>query len=390
MVSYGTPVDCSALADMTGFQEYMQLIRNETKFNTTLLGFCQNEICGALWGVGNPDVSGIGVTAGYVVEIVLGFLLAVCCHLRRNIDSRPWKWLRIWAKKPLERGFETFFTSAFYFAMSILVASNYALAKRDFDVSANGFGIIETQITFAITVASVLPLLYPITMGPEKEKEAGPSDPIAEMRAEYNSTLHEKFRLVLSGLVIALFTYPFVSQCIHNWAPTDVGEDNGPGGTTIVDSAEWAALTATCFGEVHPITDVENKVISAFELAGSLLAILVVLCNFFGFLLGRRNTEKSEDAVAGRILVSTRRMLERARFPSSVRLLFHIVFLLGPLLLSIPLLWGIFRLREVQRALAKATTNLYLDNDWTFGQVVAIAIFAPVLFDMVHCSFELE
>jgi hypothetical protein len=62
MVASDALFDCSALAQQTGgFQDYIDRVRNHTSFNTTLVEFCDSEICGALWGIGNPDVSGIGV-----------------------------------------------------------------------------------------------------------------------------------------------------------------------------------------------------------------------------------------------------------------------------------------------------------------------------------------
>ncbi len=325
-----------------------------------------------------------------MVEVALGFLFAVACHfLRRDTHSPRWKWLKTWAKRPLERGFASSFTSAIYFSISILAASNYSLAKKDFDISADGFGIIETQIAFATTVASILPLLYPIIMGLE-DQEGSQSSSTAKAKMEYNSRLREKFRLVLMGLVTALFIYPFVSQCIHNWAPTDVGQGNGPDGTTVVNSTEWAALVSTCFRDTDGITDAENNVIIVFELVGSLVSILVALWSFSRLFFRKLYTQTSRAAIASRMLVFARSTAERVRPSSGARPVFSIVFLLIPFLLSLPLLWGIFRLREVQKALAGATTDLYIDNDWTFGQVVAIVIFAPVLFDMVYCAFELE
>ncbi len=47
-------------------------------------------------------------------------------------------------------------------------------------------------------------------------------------------------------------------------------------------------------------------------------------------------------------------------------------------LLTIPQLWGVLRLRGIQKGLADATSNVYVDNQWTFGQVVAVMIFVPV------------
>lgn len=61
MSGNNSTLNCSALAEMGGFEEYMKLIHNITDFNIQKLGICQREICSALFGVGNPDVSGIGV-----------------------------------------------------------------------------------------------------------------------------------------------------------------------------------------------------------------------------------------------------------------------------------------------------------------------------------------
>lgn len=56
-----TFVDCSTLAPRGSFADYVQQLNSTTGFNETLLGACQTDICNALWGVGNADISGIGV-----------------------------------------------------------------------------------------------------------------------------------------------------------------------------------------------------------------------------------------------------------------------------------------------------------------------------------------
>lgn len=325
--------------------------------------------------------------AGFIVETALGFILATCCYvLRKTEDSHIKKWIQ----KPLERGYEAFIMSAVYLTMSILIASNYVLAKKDFDISSNGFGILQTQITFAITVVSVLPLLYPMIVAVKSQNTFSQVDPILKIKAEYNDSLKNKFRWVLQGLVMALFVYPFVSQSIHNWAPTDVGEGNGPDGVTIVNMVEWTAVTKTCFAEANPLTDTENTVISTFELIGSLWAIVFALSSFLLYMLGSHKGERIRKVIMDKVPVSTRKAVEKLERPSTTRDTLQICFLMAPLVFSIPLLWGILRLRDVQSALAQGTTNVYLDNEWTFGQVMALVIFTPVVFDMVYCTFELD
>jgi hypothetical protein len=56
-----TAVNCTALASRSSFPTYIQALRNESGDNFTLLGVCKLEVCNALWGTGNADISGIGV-----------------------------------------------------------------------------------------------------------------------------------------------------------------------------------------------------------------------------------------------------------------------------------------------------------------------------------------
>jgi hypothetical protein len=54
-------VNCTALTLRSSFPNYVQSMRIETENNFTRLDACKAEVCNALWGVGNSDISGIGV-----------------------------------------------------------------------------------------------------------------------------------------------------------------------------------------------------------------------------------------------------------------------------------------------------------------------------------------
>jgi hypothetical protein len=77
--SVNSTVDCVGLDAFKDFGDYMTLVRNRTSFNETLLRQCQVPICGALWGYGLPDLSGIGVSLIVVFRAVniLTTLLAI-------------------------------------------------------------------------------------------------------------------------------------------------------------------------------------------------------------------------------------------------------------------------------------------------------------------------
>ena len=55
------------------------------------------------------------------------------------------------------------------------------------------------------------------------------------------------------------------------------------------------------------------------------------------------------------------------------------VFLWG-----VPQLWAILRFRAMQRALATSTGSSDQDNSWSFGQIVAVVLFLPVLLEFAY------
>lgn len=64
--------DCSNLASIKDFADYIAEIRNATANDIALVGQCKKEVCGTLWGSGNPDISGSGVRQYcYSTELLL-------------------------------------------------------------------------------------------------------------------------------------------------------------------------------------------------------------------------------------------------------------------------------------------------------------------------------
>lgn len=66
-VNVTTTLNCTLLSPLSSFANYVQILQNETgtgsnlTLNLTLLELCKPEVCNALWGTGNADISGIGV-----------------------------------------------------------------------------------------------------------------------------------------------------------------------------------------------------------------------------------------------------------------------------------------------------------------------------------------
>lgn len=106
---------------------------------------------------------------GYLLETFLGFSFALGLEFIRStpkptIESDP-RWQKLKRlKEVLLKGYSVFFECAIYFAASIQIACVVVLVRKDFGISVNGLGGLVVQITWAVTLLSMLPLLYPLVM----------------------------------------------------------------------------------------------------------------------------------------------------------------------------------------------------------------------------------
>lgn len=62
-----TQLNCSNFATRDNFDAYVTSLLNATKNDLALLYPCKSQICTALWGQGNSDISGIGVSELYML-----------------------------------------------------------------------------------------------------------------------------------------------------------------------------------------------------------------------------------------------------------------------------------------------------------------------------------
>jgi len=172
-----TSVDCSQLGTRTDFKNYINLLSNVTGGNFSLVSGCKSEVCTALWGSGNPDISGVGMTIGYILEVAIGVALTliflVLCIWPTPENSRRWKvilskmlytWptpenLRCW-KVILSKTFKAYHDSAIFLTFSVQVASVVMLVKANFGISADGMGANTMEITWIVSLLTLLPLCY--------------------------------------------------------------------------------------------------------------------------------------------------------------------------------------------------------------------------------------
>jgi hypothetical protein len=195
-------------------------------------------------------------------------------------------------------------------------------------------------------------------------------------KAETSRPRHE-FRFYLFCACWVLFLYTFVSRMIGDFAPSQVGEGAGEGGTTVVNTNDWNTLSALCFTGVQQLTDDETKVIEGFGTAGSIIISLFVVCPFLWPML---------QSLELGVVKSAEKKFSDSRENGRIRSLVPRAILVSVPLLTAPEIWGVFRIRNVQESLTNALGTDYTDNQWTFGQVVAVVIFAPVIVEVAYLS----
>lgn len=160
---------------------------------------------------------------------------------------------------------------------------------------------------------------------------------------------------------------------IGDFAPSQMGEGAGEGGATLITNEEWEKLNTLCLEGVETLSTKEQNILSYFGAAGSLLVIIYGLIRLFLYIaLGilPSSTEKAHSKITS--------LLKRRNYATYLTYTWcNVIFLL-----TIPQFWAVLRLRGIQRSLAGNTNNTYVDNQWTFGQVLAVMIFAPVFTEM--------
>ncbi|UPL01686.1 hypothetical protein LCI18_012620 [Fusarium solani-melongenae] len=356
--------NCSALEHMKDSIKYVEALQSETGFNEDSLSLCKSEICTAVYGTGNPDISGIGVAAGYIIEFALSVLLSLAAISLRDPKpgTRGDKWKQI-----VQCGLDSFFFSAAYFTLAIQLATIIVLVRKDYGISNEDLGAIEARIAQSFSVMSMIPLLYPAALLEPEERNL-------RRDVRHNS------RLLLLSLTSALSFFPFISRCIHAFGPSPIGD--GPGHK--VTPENWAKVAELCFS--GGFQDLKKgsiwKVLPELELSTSLIMYLFVLW----LLSGLPNTHYIPDSTKGYRGVKTI-LYWRKRTIGWLKNKWYLTMvpLLAIVGLTIPLVVMIFTLRDMQKELSKDLEQTYEGDNWGFGQIVSIVLFVPVGVDIAYC-----
>ncbi|KAL8831649.1 MAG: hypothetical protein Q9170_005203 [Blastenia crenularia] len=361
-----TVISCSSLASRADCTSYIAALKKTTGNNLSLISNCKTEICDALWGSGNPDISGIGMILGYILSNVLGLFFALTLFLLPRIShvterKSPNKASMDRLRYVLTQGCSSLYDSAIFLSFSIQIASIVMLARLDFGVSANGMGDSTAKITWAVSLLTLLPLLY-IAYLPQLLQ----SQDLSKQSSKQNAK--ESLRFGLFAVCWLLSMYPFYSKMVGYFGPSLIG--NGP--NQVISNDEWNVIAGMCTAGVKDISDEELIAMQFFGVSGSLFVCICALLKIIWLGLQRQH----EDS----------RLVQRIRkHRVDVGPKISVLFLTLLPIFAISQIWTILRLRGFQADISKNTGNSDFDSEWTFGQIAAITVFAPVT---VECWFR--
>jgi hypothetical protein len=283
----------------------------------------------------------------------------------------------------LVSGALTFFDSAAYFAIAIQIAAIVIIYKKDFGLSTSDFGAIDAQIAQAVSLISLLPLLSPVIL---LDRMSG-----AELQTDTRDPRSNP-RLFLLNLAVSLSFYPFISRSIHGFGASPISSSGE------VSLSEWHSIEELCFrdGLDSLRSNALYSSLDGLEMAISLVIYLTTLwlqsglltIYFYGdgeaFRSGDSSTPRIRRPSGFRGVIALR---ERSKAWIGRNRACGWVLLLVPLALACPLLWVVFRLRDLQAEVVAYVGGEgleYSGNDWGFGQIVSIILFLPVAVTMFY------
>lgn len=365
-------INCSDLSSMTTFPAYVTKMRQVTSNDFSVISQCKPEVCNALWGSGNSDISSIAVGSatvettlvivdakpsrciiGYIIENALAFalvlLLSILQHRLQapvaNPPSPSHRYLKI-ALRVVSRYQEC----ATFFAFSTQLACLVILLEYRFNISVADIGYSTANIAEAVSLLTLLPLIY-IAFQPSLLRDT-------QATGHKNDDHAQTLRFGLFVLCWLLHIYPFSSRMYHAFGPRS-------GELSFIESSQIKDL---CFTDVNGSARSEVIAMRFFAVIGHFLVNLLTVTKMVKGLF-------KLPRFAQWIPTSIQKYGRKVPFGA-------VLFILLPAL-AISQIWTILRIQSIQKEISSSAGNQDADGKWSFGQIVAVTLFSPVPVEML-------
>ena len=202
-----------------------------------------------------------------------------------------------------------------------------------------------------------------VAFNPGLLREALP-DHANTLKSRKSKDRKEQLRFLLFALCWLLFIYPFLSRMMETFGPSAIG-----GKSQVISTSQWNVIVAACTKDVDVVSNQEILAMDFFSVAGSVFVCLVALTKIIWLALQRHHQDS-------RLVQRVRDLWSRKR--SQLSRLSLVLFIVLPIIAASQV-WTVFTLRKFQKQIAHNAGNDDSDSQWTFGQIVAVTIFVPVI-----------
>jgi hypothetical protein len=306
----------------------------------------------------------------------------------------------------LSNASRTFYDNAVFFTFAIQMASIITLARANFGVSADGMGAITMKIAWLVSTLTLLPLLtmvvrpqlfserkdipQPIVERGDTIKRDEMGDDIAkchcEKRTQSISEAHQSQRFLLFVLCWATSFYPFYFRMAGTFGMSNAfvfgypllkchrASQIGESSDAVISTVDWEIIQNACFEHVEVISPRIETMTTPFGIVGWLLITVVVIYKIVLSAIKSGYERQWSWFKRHNLTFESDTPLVLRRW----LLLCGLVFVL----LTVQF-WAFFRLRRFQGDMTKAAGGDFSDGQFTFGQIVAVVLFAPVFVEVM-------
>lgn len=293
----------------------------------------------------------------YVLEHILGLTIVLAYSISVNLQHKKISYIS-------RRCLEVFHDCAMFLTFSIQIAAIVVLVKVDFGLGTENMGDSTVRITQAVSALTLLPLAYAtVLLHHSSEAQDQSEEYAAEQVSSHRRSGETAKRFGLVVLCWLLSLYPFYSKMNSVFGPSKIG--------TAISYDQFATVEDICYQDVRVVSNAEDR----FMTAVAIISFIPLSLLAFGriVVLGVRK-HHTQSAIYVRMAVVLQGNKLARRFRQGL------VLSLGAIpLLACGLLWTVVRNQSFQKQMTAAAGNDFADGQWTFGQVVAVTVFVPVL-----------
>ena len=222
--------------------------------------------------------------------------------------------------------------------------------KKDYSISAAGFGTLTIEVTWAAALLTMLPLAMQSWLDVEEERPG--------------------ITIVLISVSWVFFLFTFLSRMALSFGPSQVGSGNND----VLTTTQWSNIEYLCFKGISQLDEPSAIAFEVFAIGGSILVSFAILGKLVWVIMCNRITTRAEA------------IKQRANFIP--RWALSAVLISSVALWGAPQVWAIFAFRGIQQKLAAAVNGTDQDGEWSFGQIIAVVVFLPVFVDLIYGYVE--